>query len=105
MISFGRTGLDEGSLSALAEAGAFDSLGIDRRTALWDVRRLARTQKESLIAAGARTESGIRAVERLRRSQLGLPANVAQCAPPSARADARQLSCVKACPMRALSRR
>ncbi len=42
------TGLDEGSLSALAEAGAFDSLGIDRRRALWDGRRLARTQKESL---------------------------------------------------------
>ncbi len=33
------TGLDEGSLTALAEAGAFDSFGIDRRTALWDVRR------------------------------------------------------------------
>ena len=43
-----RTGLDEGSLSALAEAGAFDSLQVDRRTALWDVRRLARAQKESL---------------------------------------------------------
>ncbi|HSK28326.1 MAG TPA: OB-fold nucleic acid binding domain-containing protein, partial [Candidatus Limnocylindria bacterium] len=43
-----RTALDEGSLSILAEAGAFDSLGIDRRMALWDVRRLARTQKESL---------------------------------------------------------
>jgi error-prone DNA polymerase len=42
------TGLDEGSLSALAEAGAFDSLGIDRRRALWDARRLARMQKESL---------------------------------------------------------
>jgi error-prone DNA polymerase len=43
-----RTGLDEGSLSALAESGAFDGLQIERRTALWDVRRLARTQKESL---------------------------------------------------------
>ena len=43
-----RTALDEGSLSALAEAGAFESLGIDRRTALWDVRRLARTRKEAL---------------------------------------------------------
>ncbi|HEX9786482.1 MAG TPA: error-prone DNA polymerase, partial [Candidatus Binatia bacterium] len=43
-----RTALDEGSLSALAEAGAFDTFHIDRRTALWDVRRLARTQKESL---------------------------------------------------------
>jgi error-prone DNA polymerase len=43
-----RTGLDEGCLGALAEAGAFDVLGIDRRTALWDGRRLARSQKESL---------------------------------------------------------
>jgi error-prone DNA polymerase len=43
-----RTALDEGSLSALAESGAFDSFHIDRRTALWDARRLAREQKESL---------------------------------------------------------
>ena len=43
-----RTGLDEGALSALAEAGAFDGLGVDRRTALWDVQRFAHTQKESL---------------------------------------------------------
>jgi error-prone DNA polymerase len=43
-----RADLDEGSLSALAEAGAFDSFQLDRRTALWDVRRLARTQKEPL---------------------------------------------------------
>jgi error-prone DNA polymerase len=43
-----RTGLDEGSLGALAEAGAFESLHVDRRTALWDARRLAREQKEAL---------------------------------------------------------
>jgi len=43
-----RTGLDEGSLSALAEAGAFDNLQIDRRAALWDVRRLARAKGDSL---------------------------------------------------------
>jgi len=43
-----RTQLDEGVLSALAEAGAFESLKIDRRSALWDVRRLAHVQKESL---------------------------------------------------------
>ncbi len=43
-----RGGLDEGALSELAEAGAFDSFGVERRAALWDVRRLARTQKESL---------------------------------------------------------
>ena len=43
-----RTDLDEGSLSALAEAGAFDGLNLDRRTALWDVRRFAHTEKEPL---------------------------------------------------------
>ena len=47
-----RTVLDEGSLSALAEAGAFDGLRIDRRTALWDVRQLARTQREPLSLPG-----------------------------------------------------
>ncbi len=45
-----RTNLDEGSLGGLAEAGAFDSLRVDRRAALWDIRRLARTQKETLSA-------------------------------------------------------
>jgi error-prone DNA polymerase len=53
-----RAGLDEGSLSALAEAGAFDSLQIDRRAALWDVRRLARTQKESLALPGRERQPG-----------------------------------------------
>jgi error-prone DNA polymerase len=32
----------------LAEAGAFDSFGMARRTALWDIRRLSRTRSESL---------------------------------------------------------
>ena len=43
-----RTRLDEGLLGRLAEAGAFESFGTDRRTALWDSRRLARTKNESL---------------------------------------------------------
>ncbi|HKY06811.1 MAG TPA: error-prone DNA polymerase, partial [Candidatus Binatia bacterium] len=43
-----RAGLDDGSLDALAESGAFDGLWVDRRRALWNVRGLARTQKESL---------------------------------------------------------
>jgi error-prone DNA polymerase len=43
-----RTGLDEGSLAALAEAGAFDCLGVARRNALWDVRRLVQTRHQSL---------------------------------------------------------
>jgi error-prone DNA polymerase len=42
------TTLDEGVLGTLAEAGAFDGFNVDRRTALWDVRRLARTRDESL---------------------------------------------------------
>ncbi|HXV80536.1 MAG TPA: error-prone DNA polymerase, partial [Candidatus Binatia bacterium] len=51
-----RTNLDEGILGALAEAGAFDGFNIDRRRALWDVRRLARTREESLpIPAQERT--------------------------------------------------
>jgi error-prone DNA polymerase len=44
-----RARLDEGLLSRLAEAGAFESFGIDRRTALWGSRRLARTKNESLV--------------------------------------------------------
>ena len=43
-----RSGLDEGSLSALAEAGAFDSLGVARRNALWDVRRLVQERQQML---------------------------------------------------------
>jgi error-prone DNA polymerase len=43
-----RTTLDEGVLVTLAEAGAFDGLGIDRRTAVWDIRRLALSRDESL---------------------------------------------------------
>ena len=43
-----RSGLEEGILSVLAEAGAFDGLGVDRRRALWNIRRLSRTRYESL---------------------------------------------------------
>jgi error-prone DNA polymerase len=53
-----RTGLDEGSLSALAESGALDGLHIARRTALWEVRRLARAQKESLSLPARERQPG-----------------------------------------------
>jgi error-prone DNA polymerase len=43
-----RTGLDEGGLSALAEAGAFDCFGAERRNALWDVHGLIRARNQSL---------------------------------------------------------
>lgn len=43
-----RTGLDAGALVALARAGAFEGLGVDRREALWQVRALARRQGMTL---------------------------------------------------------
>ena len=43
-----RSQLDEGGLSVLAEAGAFDCFAVDRRGALWDVRRLVRVRNDSL---------------------------------------------------------
>ncbi|MNR80490.1 Error-prone DNA polymerase [compost metagenome] len=43
-----RAALDEGALTALAEAGAFDCLGLMRRQALWEVRGLARCKSKPL---------------------------------------------------------
>ena len=43
-----RTQLDEGSLSALAEAGGFESFSVARRNALWDLRRLIQTREQAL---------------------------------------------------------
>ncbi len=43
-----RSRLGEASLLTLAEAGAFDSLGVDRRGALWQGRQLAQIRERSL---------------------------------------------------------
>ena len=43
-----RTTLNESVLSALAEAGAFDGFGIERRVALWDIRRWVRARDQAL---------------------------------------------------------
>src|SRR5215472_8974537 len=43
-----RTGLEEGVLITLAEAGAFEGFGVERRNAIWDIKRLSRTRYESL---------------------------------------------------------
>ena len=43
-----RTGLDEGALTALAEAGAFEGFGLERRAALWQVKGLVRRRGETL---------------------------------------------------------
>ena len=51
-----RARLHENVLGVLAEAGAFDSFGVDRRNALWELRRLARARGESLPLA-ARQQS------------------------------------------------
>jgi error-prone DNA polymerase len=51
-----RTGLDERALRALAEAGAFEGFGLDRRTALWQVQGLVRGGATALpfqVRAGA----------------------------------------------------
>ncbi|MBN2359088.1 MAG: error-prone DNA polymerase, partial [Deltaproteobacteria bacterium] len=42
------TGLDQGALCALAEAGAFEGFGLDRRQALWEVRKLCRERRSTL---------------------------------------------------------
>jgi error-prone DNA polymerase len=39
-----RTGLDEGALTALAEAGAFEGFGLTRRAALWEILGLLRAR-------------------------------------------------------------
>jgi error-prone DNA polymerase len=43
-----RTTLSSRSLKALAEAGAFDSLGVNRRDALWELKRLVRSRRQRL---------------------------------------------------------
>jgi error-prone DNA polymerase len=53
-----RTDLSESSLSVLAESGAFDGLGIDRRTALWDMRRCIRLRDQSLPLPVDETDPG-----------------------------------------------
>jgi error-prone DNA polymerase len=47
-----RTGLDEGAVSRLAEAGALAGLERSRRAALWQVRGAARTTRPALALAG-----------------------------------------------------
>lgn len=43
------TRLDEGSLCGLAEAGALEGFGLDRRQALWEVRRLVRERDATMV--------------------------------------------------------
>jgi len=47
-----RTGMEDGALVRLAEAGAFVSLSKNRREAIWAVKGLARTEKPALGLSG-----------------------------------------------------
>ncbi|MEM7604604.1 MAG: OB-fold nucleic acid binding domain-containing protein [Myxococcota bacterium] len=51
-----RTRLNEKALVALAEAGAFESLAISRRKALWDVRALAAAKDDAIAEAAATSQ-------------------------------------------------
>ena len=46
-----RARLDEGALCALADGGALECFGVDRRSALWQVRGLARRERAPLMDA------------------------------------------------------
>lgn len=74
--------LDRGSLLALAEAGAFDSFGKNRREALWEIRGMMtmprgglplRPKSESRFKAHRREEAILLDHERLGLSPLGHP--------------------------------
>jgi error-prone DNA polymerase len=63
-----RTGLDAKSLSSLAEAGGFESFGMPRRQALWQVRGLLRERESSLelAAHGKRARfAGLTPIEQI----------------------------------------
>ena len=49
-----RTSLDEGALAALAESGAFEGFDLDRRTALWEIKRLVRVRDPLPLTARER---------------------------------------------------
>lgn len=71
-----RTGLDRGALTRLAEAGALESLGVDRRQALW---RVASPQTGYIATSAIRPDAEERGPEI---RQLHLP--LADDAPPPA---------------------
>src|SRR5262249_41206117 len=63
-----RTGLDVRALSNLAEAGAFESFGVARRQALWQVRGLLRERESAveLTATGRKARfAGLTPIEQI----------------------------------------
>ncbi|MCA9533769.1 MAG: error-prone DNA polymerase [Myxococcales bacterium] len=63
-----RTALSTRQLVRLAQAGAFDDFGVERRDAIWAVRALARFRKDTLPLASATTQlhfASLDATERI----------------------------------------
>ena len=60
-----RTGLNEGSLMRLAEAGAFSSLESNRRSAIWRVRGETRVERSSLPVAACESQPGFESLDAL----------------------------------------
>ncbi len=60
-----RAGLDEGSLTRLAEAGALSALQGQRRDALWQVRGLVRGRGDALTMASATQQAGFEDLSEL----------------------------------------
>lgn len=58
-------------MRALADADAFRSIGLDRRAALWEVRRLPEDDPLPLFAASAAAELGLEADANLPQMSLG----------------------------------
>ena len=72
------TGLRRDELATLAEIGALNAFGHDRRSALWQIERAVRSSGEMFTRTTRRTEDGVRvalarhdAVERVRADYEG----------------------------------
>ena len=94
-----RTKLDEGVLGTLAEAGGFDRFDIDRRTALWEVRRLARARDESLPISARERIPLFESLSAFEEVKWDYQHDCAQPAPPSACANASDALIGRGCPM------
>ena len=68
-----RTGLNERALSRLAQAGAFESLGIDRRKAIWQAKGEVRTELNPMDVAAFDPDPELAPLTDTEKSAWGLP--------------------------------
>ena len=67
-----RTGVRRDELVTLAEIGALNSFGYDRRTALWQIEWAVKKSGELLKETGRRPETGDRRPEKSRKGRCRL---------------------------------